>query len=81
MYDVEENADAIAVTPTNATNYHIMDYMNGPTEATEDNLGWYYTPRTAGNLTLNVGVYRVEDRICGNDWNYGFEATLNFVVS
>ena len=66
MYDVEGNADAIAVTPTNAT---------------EDNLGWYYTPRTAGNLTLNVGVYRVEDRICGNDWNYGFEATLNFVVS
>ena len=81
MYDVEGNADAIAVTPTNATNYHIRDYMNGATEATEDNLGWYYTPRTAGNLTLNVGVYRVEDRICGNDWNYGFEATLNFVVS
>lgn len=44
MYDVEGNADAIAVTPTNATNYHIRDYMNGATEATEDNLGWYYTP-------------------------------------
>lgn len=85
VYDIDGNADTIAVTPENAINYRIVDGMGGKTEYTEDKQGWYYTPQyiyqTAENRTLDVGIYKIEDRICGNDSNYGFTATLKFTVS
>lgn len=84
IYDVDGRKGIIAVTPKNAENWHIRSGYWEESYATEDNSKWYYVLHGISygitNIKIEAGVYKINDRICGNDTGYGFTKSISVNV-
>lgn len=80
-YDASGKEYLIPVTPANAVDWHIRDYLDCTISQTEDGGSWYYAPKAVRNLSVEAGVFKINDYICGNDALYGFTSSIRLQVS